>query len=158
MFYFSAGLAIIGAVLYQYFVKLVPGSINPVVSVIGQYVAALVLGICILPLFPVQGGLWLQVRQLNWIQLALAVSVVLIELGFLLMYRAGWNLSTGNLVTGVVIPDVGLSMPVFRGILSGLYAVFFLMLFAAPRVRQSTDAAARDEMHAREATPITTAN
>ncbi len=103
MFYFSAGLAIIGAVLYQYFVKLVPGSINPVVSVIGQYVAALVLGICILPLFPVQGGLWQQVRQLNWIQLALAVSVVLIELGFLLMYRAGWNLSTGNLVTGVVI-------------------------------------------------------
>jgi len=47
--------------------------------------------------------LWQQVRQLNWIQLALAVSVVLIELGFLLMYRAGWNLSTGNLVTGVVI-------------------------------------------------------
>ena len=101
MFYFSAGLAIIGAVLYQYFVKLVPGSINPVVSVIGQYVAALILGVGILPLFPAPGGLWQQVRQLNWIQLA--VSVVLIELGFLLMYRAGWNLSTGNLVTGVFI-------------------------------------------------------
>ena len=103
MFYFSAGLAIIGTVLYHHFVKLVPGSINPVVSLIGQYVAALVLGVGILPLFPAPGGLWQQVRQLNWIQLALAVSVVLIELGFLLMYRAGWNLSTGNLVTGVFI-------------------------------------------------------
>jgi multidrug transporter EmrE-like cation transporter len=27
----------------------------------------------------------------------------MIELGFLLMYRYGWNLSTGNLVTGVFI-------------------------------------------------------
>ena len=55
-------------------------------------------------------------------------------------------------------PDVGLSMPIFRGILSGLYAVFFLMLFATPRVRQSTNAAARDEVNAQEATPITPAN
>ena len=28
---------------------------------------------------------------------------MMIELGFLLMYRYGWNLSTGNLVTGVVV-------------------------------------------------------
>ena len=55
-------------------------------------------------------------------------------------------------------PDVGLSMPIFRGILSGLYAVFFLMLFATPRVRQSTDGATRNEVNAREATPITPAN
>ena len=27
----------------------------------------------------------------------------MIELGFLLMYRYGWNLGTGNLVTGVFI-------------------------------------------------------
>jgi hypothetical protein len=55
-------------------------------------------------------------------------------------------------------PDVGLSMPIFRGILSGLYAVFFLMLFATPRFRQSTNAAARDEVNAQEATPITPTN
>jgi hypothetical protein len=49
-------------------------------------------------------------------------------------------------------------MPIFRGILSGLYAVFFLMLFAKPRFRHSTNAAARDEVNAQEATPITPAN
>ena len=27
----------------------------------------------------------------------------MVELGFLMMYRYGWNLGTGNLVTGVVI-------------------------------------------------------
>jgi len=35
--------------------------------------------------------------------LALAVSVMMIELGFLLMYRYGWSLSTGNIVTGVFV-------------------------------------------------------
>lgn len=103
MFYISACVAIAGAVGYQYFVKRVPVSLNPIVSVIGMYVAVLALGVILLPLFPADGGLVHHFRQLSWIQLALAVSVMMIELGFLMMYRYGWNLSTGNLVTGVVI-------------------------------------------------------
>jgi drug/metabolite transporter (DMT)-like permease len=103
MYYISACVAITGAVGYQYFVKRVPVSLNPIVSVIGMYVAVLALGVVLLPLFPPDGGLRHHLRQLSWIQLALAVSVMMIELGFLMMYRYGWNLSTGNLVTGVFI-------------------------------------------------------
>ena len=103
MFFISASIAIIGAVGYQYFVKRVPSTINPVVSVMGVYAAVLALGAMSLPLFPAEGGLIKHIRQLNWIQLAIAASVFLIELGFLLMYRHGWDLSTGSLVTGVVI-------------------------------------------------------
>ena len=103
MYYISAIVAIAGAVGYQYFVKRVPVSINPVVSVIGMYVAVLALSLILLPLFPGEGGLRHHFRQLSWIQLALAVSVIMIELGFLLMYRSGWNLSTGNIITGVFV-------------------------------------------------------
>lgn len=103
MFYLSAALAIIGAVGYQFFLKRVPSGINPIVSVLGIYVAVFALAIVLVPLFPANGGFLSHVRQLNWIQLALGVSVIFIELGFLLMYRSGWNLSEGNLVTGVVI-------------------------------------------------------
>ena len=103
MFYISACVAIAGAVGYQYFVKRVPVTLNPFVSVIAMYVAVLVLGTALLVLFPAEGGLLHHFRQLSWIQLALAVSVIMIELGFLLMYRYGWNLSTGNLITGVII-------------------------------------------------------
>ncbi len=103
MFYISACVAIVGAVGYQYFVKRVPGPLNPIVSVIGMYVVVLAISVMLLLLFPAEGGLRHQFRQLSWIQLALAVSVIRIELGFLLMYRYGWNLSTGNLVTGVFV-------------------------------------------------------
>jgi drug/metabolite transporter (DMT)-like permease len=84
----------------------VPAAINPIVSVIGMYVAVLVISIFLLPLFPSDGGLWAHFKQLNWIQIALAIAVLMIELGFLLMYRAGWNLSTGNVVTGVFVNTI----------------------------------------------------
>ncbi len=103
MFYLSAVIAIVGAVSYQFFVKRVPAAINPFVSMIGLYIAALTLSLFLLPLFPPEGGLLKHVRQLSWVQLAMAASVLMLESGFLLMYRYGWNLSTGNIVTGVFI-------------------------------------------------------
>jgi drug/metabolite transporter (DMT)-like permease len=103
MFYFSALIAILGAVGYQYFVKRVPAEINPVVSIIAVYVVVLLLGIALLPFFPAEGGLVGHIRQVSWVQVAVAACVLLLELGFLLMYRHGWNLSLGNLVTGVFI-------------------------------------------------------
>ena len=103
MYYISAFVAILGAVGYQYFVKQIPESINPIVSVLGIYIAALVLGLVLLPIFPPEGGLLKHIRKINWTQLAVAGSVILLELGFLLMYRNGWNLSIGNLVTGVFV-------------------------------------------------------
>ena len=41
MLYVSAGVAIIGAVGYQYFEKLVPASLNLIVSIIGMYITVL---------------------------------------------------------------------------------------------------------------------
>lgn len=113
MFYLSACVAIVGAVGYQYFVKRVPGSINPIVSVMATYIFVLVLGALILIFSPVDGGLLHQIRQLSWIQIVLAVTVLMIELGFLLMYRYGWPLSTGNLVTGVIINIILVGIGVF---------------------------------------------
>jgi drug/metabolite transporter (DMT)-like permease len=115
MFYLSAIIAIVGAVGYQYFVKRVPQSLNPIVSVMAMYVAVLVLSLFLIPLFPAEGGLLNQARKISWIQLALAISVLMIELGFLMMYRYGWTLSTGNIITGVVINLilVGLGVTLF---------------------------------------------
>ena len=103
MFYLSALIAITGAVGYQYFVKQIPTSINPIVSVIGIYIAVLAFSIVLLPFFLSEGELMKEVKQLNWIQLAIAGSVFMMELGFLFMFRYGWNLSTGYLITGVII-------------------------------------------------------
>ena len=103
MLFISAGIVIIGAVSYQYLTKRIPVSLNPIVSMIGMYTAVLALGAFLLPFFPSEGSISQHFRQLSWIQLGLAISTIMVALGFLLMYRYGWNLSTGNIVTGVFI-------------------------------------------------------
>ena len=103
LYYLSAMVAITGAVGYQYFAKRVPATLNPVVSVLTMYTIVLALGAVFLSIFPAKGGLRHHLRQVNWIQITLAVCVIMGQLGFLLMYRYGWSLSTGNIVTGVFI-------------------------------------------------------
>ena len=65
MFYVSALTAMTGAVAYQFLIKRVPKTLNPVVSVLAVYVAALVLGMVLLPLFPAEGGLLKHIRQFS---------------------------------------------------------------------------------------------
>jgi drug/metabolite transporter (DMT)-like permease len=103
MVLFSALLAILGGVTYHLFVKRISPTIHPIVSIVGIYVGVLLLSVLLLVLFPPAEGYREHFRQITWVQFAVAVSVFLIELGFVLMYRSGWNLSTGNLVTGVFI-------------------------------------------------------
>ena len=103
LYYLSAAMAIIGTVGYHFFVKKISPTINPLVSLTAIYMAVFAICIPILLLFPIQGGLVTHMKQLSWVQLGIAGAVILMELGFLLMYRQGWDLSLGNVVTGVVI-------------------------------------------------------
>jgi len=125
MYLFSALLAVIGGVAYHHFVKRIPATIHPVVSIVGIYVGVLLLSSALLALFPPVEGYRFHFRQLSWVQLAVAVSVFLLELGFVLMYRAGWNLSSGNLVTGVFINIilVGLGLFLFQEEVSLINAI-----------------------------------
>jgi drug/metabolite transporter (DMT)-like permease len=129
MFYLSAIIAITGVVGYQYFVKRVPVTLNPIVSVIAMYIVVLVLGAILLPFFPAEGGFRHHLRQVNWIQIALAVCVIMGQLGFLLMYRYGWSLSTGNLVTGVFVNIilVGLGVTLLGEKVSNINMVGFVL-------------------------------
>jgi drug/metabolite transporter (DMT)-like permease len=103
MFYLTALFTILGGLGYQFFIKRVPATLNPFINIIAIYFVVILFCLLLLPVFPMKGSLVSQVKQLSWIHIVLAISVTFIELGFLLMYRYGWNLSTGNLVTGVFI-------------------------------------------------------
>jgi drug/metabolite transporter (DMT)-like permease len=113
LFYGSAALAIIATVAYHFFVKKIPSDINPIISIIGIYSTVLVLSLVVLPFFIEKGTLIESFSKLNWVQLVLAFVVFGMELGFLLMYRYGWDLSVGNVVTGVFINAVLMCIGIF---------------------------------------------
>lgn len=92
-------LAIACTVGYHIVLKLTPAGVNPLLSLIVTYSVVTVLFGALLIVTP--GGFeWRQeIRQLNWTALALAVAIVGLDLGFMFLYRSGFEVSLGALVT-----------------------------------------------------------
>ena len=64
-------------------------------------------------------------KELNWATFALGFGIVGLELGFLLAYRAGWNLSLGALYSNVMVTVLLLPIGVlvFKETLTGRHWV-----------------------------------
>jgi multidrug transporter EmrE-like cation transporter len=92
-------LAIACTVGYHLVLKLTPAGVNPLLSLLVTYALVTVLFGALLAASP--GGFeWRQeVRQLNWTAIALAVAIVGLDLAFLFVYRSGFEVSLGALVT-----------------------------------------------------------
>src|SRR5512145_2043696 len=113
-------LAIVCTVGYHLVLKVTPAGANPLLSLLVTY--ALVTVLFGLLLLATPGGFeWRsELRQLNWTALALAAVIVGLDLGFLYLYRGGFEVSLGALVTqsaaAMVLLVVGVA--VFREKLS----------------------------------------
>lgn len=103
LYYLPIALVIVSNVFYHLFQKSIPNSANPVVSLIITYLTAAVLCVIILPWYLKDTTLAVEVRKINWASLALGASIIGLELGFLLAYRAGWNISVGALIANTVV-------------------------------------------------------
>ncbi len=112
LFYFSISLAIISSVLYHLFQKLTSASANPAIALMVTYAVSFVLCLGLIPFYPIKDGLGNAFKQLNWASVALAFALVGLEIGFLLVYRSGWNIGFAGTITNVasalVLIPVGL--------------------------------------------------
>ena len=92
-------VAIACTVGYHLVLKLTPAGVNPLLSLLVTYALVTVLFGALLAASP--GGFeWRQeARQLNWTAIALAVAIVGLDLAFLFLYRSGFEVSLGALVT-----------------------------------------------------------
>ncbi len=101
LFYISIALTILSSALYHFSQKQIPAGVDPIVSVIVTYLAALALCSILLYFVPPQGGLLASIRTLNWSTYVLALSIVGLETGFLLVYRSGWNIGLAAVLVNV---------------------------------------------------------
>jgi multidrug transporter EmrE-like cation transporter len=118
-------LAILCTVGYHLVLKLTPAGVNPLLSLMLTYALVTLSFGVILLLSP--GGLeWRhELRQLNWTVLALAVAIVGLDLAFMFVYRSGFEVSLGALVTqsaaAMILLVIGVAA--FREKLTGANAV-----------------------------------
>ncbi len=99
-------IVVLSNTVYHICAKSTPDNVNTFASLSVTYaVGALV---SILLYFATKGfeNAGNDYRQLNWTSFALGVAIVGLEAGFLLMYKSGWDISTGQLVSSAVLAVV----------------------------------------------------
>ncbi|MBO4313596.1 MAG: EamA family transporter [Desulfovibrio sp.] len=99
-------LVICANVLYNVASKSVPGDSDPFAVLLVTYLTAGGLSLLGFYLFGAhREGLALALQKTNWTAVALGVSMVALEVGFIYIYRAGWKVSAGSLVanTGLAV-------------------------------------------------------
>ena len=112
VFYLPVLLMIIGTTSYHIAQKSVPSGINPLFSLVMNYMTALLGTIVLIPLYPSRtAGAW-SIKSLNWASCAVGISIVGVELAVLLAYRAGWRISIlsviGNTASALALVGIGL--------------------------------------------------
>ncbi len=96
-------VAVTGQVLYHVTQKMVAPGAHPVLSLVAFYIVAALATLPLFWMFPMATPVAEEIGKLNWAVAGVAVSIVLIEIGFLLAYRAGGELSSAFVMTAAVV-------------------------------------------------------
>jgi drug/metabolite transporter (DMT)-like permease len=112
LFYLPVILMIVGTTTYHIAQKSVPTQVNPVFSLVINYLTALAGTLLLIPLYPARtAGAW-SIKGINWASAAVGVSIVGVELAVLLAYRGGWRVSLlsviGNSASALLLVGIGL--------------------------------------------------
>lgn len=102
LYVFSLALTVAGNVGYHLLNKSVAPAAHPFASLVATYGVALLVSLLVLRM-DAPAGVAAGVREVNWASYALGAVVVLLELGFLLAYRAGWKISVAALYSNVAV-------------------------------------------------------
>lgn len=105
MFYASIGIAILGLTVYQVAMKTAPQGVNPFSLLVVSYVIAAIACAALSPA-------WARIEQTAVVPVFsgrllagaafIAASVILIEVGYLLVYRSGWSMAVAPPVAQAV--------------------------------------------------------
>ena len=93
------GMAIAATVAYHVVMKLTPAGVNPYLSLAATYAMTALGFAAAYGVAPGTATLRDAFGQLNWTTLALGVVIVFLDLGFLMLYRGGFEVSLGQIIT-----------------------------------------------------------
>ncbi|MCI8609534.1 MAG: EamA family transporter [Firmicutes bacterium] len=98
---------------YQISAKSAPEAMDPYAAVFFNYVFATALSFVLWMVLGENHSLTTQIEKMNWAPLTMAISITMVEIASIFMYRIGWDVSIGS-----TIANIGLAVVlVFVGML-----------------------------------------
>jgi drug/metabolite transporter (DMT)-like permease len=96
-------MTITGGLLYHLAAKSVPRNLDPVFALVGVYSTALCASVVACVLRPSMSGSLSPSRPWHPAVMAVGLGAVLIELGYLLIYRAAWPVSAASVMSNGIV-------------------------------------------------------
>lgn len=96
-------LIVLSNIFYNVCSKETPAAINPLASLTVTYLIGAVFSAVMYLALNRGGSLIAEYRNLNWSSFVLGLAVVGLEAGSIYMYKAGWNISSGQLVYSIIL-------------------------------------------------------
>lgn len=95
-------LIVFSNLAYNIATKATPPEANATASLVVTYVVA---AVCALLMMRFQTGSFslAHFKGVNWTAVLLAISIVCLEIGYILAYRAGWNISVCSLIANIAL-------------------------------------------------------
>lgn len=104
MLYYSAMiLTVISSIFYQLIQKSIPEDTEPFSSLLITYITSIIICLAIAIFYPNGLNLLSSLKKVHWTSYALGISIIGLELGYLLAYRAGWKISFAAIYTNIAV-------------------------------------------------------
>lgn len=96
-------LVVISNVFYQICAKSVPGDMNPFASLTVTYLVGAVCSFGMYCLMNKNVNILKEYAKLNWAPFVLGLVIIGLEVGYIYAYKAGWPVSTAQIVQAAVL-------------------------------------------------------
>lgn len=96
-------LVVLSNVFYQICAKSVPEKMNPLASLTITYLIGAIASIVLYYVTNRDGNIIREYKQTNWAPFVLGVVIVGLEVGYIYAYKAGWPVSTAQIVQAAIL-------------------------------------------------------
>ncbi len=96
-------LVVISNTFYQVCAKSVPDKINPFASLTITYLVGALMSLILYFVLNKGGNLINEYKHVNWAPFVLGLVIVGLEVGYIYMYKAGWQVSVAQIVQAAII-------------------------------------------------------
>ena len=103
MMFISVAIVVLSNIFYHITQKNTPAAVNPFGALFVTYITAIALTLVGMSIYRPDGGTMQVFKGVNWTSVVLGFAIVGLEIGTLLMYRSGWQISLGALVANIAL-------------------------------------------------------
>lgn len=94
-------IVILANTFYNICMKSMPGDVNPFGALMVTYFAAAIISTVIFAYAVGPSNVVSEMSKVNWISIILAIAIVGLEVGYVFVYRAGWQVSNATVVANI---------------------------------------------------------